>query len=433
MNPPTHSCNLHRPLLATAGTAIVAAHLLVAPSLSANDWPQWRGSQRNGVSAETGLLPQWPVDGPKLAWQARDLGSGYSTPAVVGDRLFVLGNQGMDNEFVEARSVADGKQLWQTRLGKVGKPDQQPSFPAARSTPTCTGDQIYALGSDGDLACLDPATGQIRWQKNLRTEFAGKSGTWAYAESPLVDGNTLVCTPGGAEATLVALDRLTGAVRWKSAVPGGDEAAYASAIIVEVGGVRQYVQMLQKGLVAVAANTGQHLWRYDKTISKYGANIPSPLARDGLVYSAGAGTGGGAVRIKAAPPTVEIEPVYFSAKLPAAIGGAVLVGDHLYGTGSQSLLCVEFATGTVKWEERALGPASLCLADGRLYLHGENGEVALVEPSPTGYAEKGRFTPPDPPKRLGPMEKAWTYPVVANQRLYIRDHAALWCYAIARR
>jgi hypothetical protein len=141
-----------------------------------------------------------------------------------------------------------------------------------------------------------------------------------------------------------------------------------------------------------------------------------------------AGTGGGAVRLKPKDGGVEAEPLYFEAKLPTAIGGAVKVGEHLYGTTAQAMLCLDFKTGQVKWEERALGAASLCYAEGRLYLHGENGQVALVEPSAEAYREKGRFAPPDQPKRANAMEKAWAYPVIAHARLYLRDHGMLWCY-----
>ena len=402
----------------------------MALSAAAADWPQWRGPQRDGVSRETGLLQDWPKDGPRLAWKVAGAGSGYSTPAVVGDRLYLLGNESLDNEFVQALSVKDGQRAWRTSLGKVGNPNQQPSFPAARSTPTVDGEFLYALGSDGDLACLETATGKIRWKKNLRTDFGGKPGTWAYSESPLIDGDTLVCTPGGSDATLVGLNRTTGETLWKCAAPGGDEAAYASAILVETDGVRQYVQLLQKGLVGVEAKTGKFLWRYAKPVSRYGANIPTPLASGGYIYSAAAGTGGGVVKLNVKNGAVEPEQVYFESKFPTAIGGAVKIGDFLYGTTGQALLCTEFATGQVKWEDRALGTASLCYADGRLYIHGENGDVALVEPGPESYREKGRFTPPDQPKKANDMEKAWAYPVVANGRLYIRDHGALWCYDV---
>lgn len=404
--------------------------IAVATYATANDWPQWRGPRRDGVSQETGLLKEWPKEGPKLLWQIKDADAGYSTPAVIGERLYLLANEGLDNEFAQALAVKDGQRVWQTPLGKVGNPNQQPNMPAARSTPTVDGELLYALGSDGDLACLETSTGKARWHKSLRADFGGKPGTWAYSESPLIDGDLLLCTPGGAEATVVALNKKTGEVLWKFAAPGGDMAAYASAIIVEAGGVKQYVQMLHKGLAGLEAKTGKLLWRYDKTVSRFNATIPTPVARDGLIYSAGAGTGGGAVRLKASGGAVEAEPAYFSPKLPTAIGGSVLVGDCLYGASNEGMLCVEFATGDVKWEDRALGAASLCLADGRLYLHGENGDAALAEPTPEGYREKGRFTPPDQPKRSNQMEKAWAYPVVANGRLYLRDHNALWCYDV---
>lgn len=412
----------------TLGVAFALLTLLVGNAARGDDWPQWRGPQRNGVSQEKGLLKQWPEGGPKLLWQAKKIGSGYSTPAIVGDRIFVLSNEGVDNEFVQALNVSDGKQVWTTKIGKVGNPNQRPSYPAARSTPTVDGDSLYALGSDGDLVCMESSTGKIRWQKSVRKEFDGKPGTWAYSESPLVDGDVLVCTPGGSTATLVALKKASGDTIWKCAVPGGDEAAYSSAIIVATGGIKQYVQMVQKGLVGVDAKTGKLLWRYDRTAQKSPAVIPTPVADDGRIYSAASRAGGGLVKLKVDNGAVEAEEVYFSAKLPAGIGGAVKVGDFLYGTTGQGLLCVEFATGNVKWEDRAIGAASICYADGRLYLHGENGDVALVEATPDAYREKGRFTPPDQPNR-GPS-KAWAYPVVANGRLYIRDLDSLWCYEI---
>ena len=409
-------------------TALTA--LLQMTSLApAADWPQWRGPNRDGISAEQGLLQQWPQEGPKLVWKVTDVGSGYSTPAVVGDRFYLLANEGLENEFVAAHSVSDGKRLWTARLGNVGNPTQNPKFPAARSTPTVEGGFLYALGSDGDLASVELATGKVRWRKSLRSDFGGKPGIWAYAESPLLDGDTLVCTPGGSEATLLALNKNSGEVLWKCALPEGDASAYASALVVETGGVRQYVQMLEQGLVGVEAKTGRFLWRFGRLVSKYKANIPTPVASDGIVYAGSAGTGGGAVKLQAKDGGVTAEPLYFESKLPTAIGGAIKVGDYLYGTTAQAMMCVDFKTGAVKWQERALGAASLCLAGGRLYLHGENGEVALVEASPEGYREYGRFTPPEPPAHPNSMEKAWAYPVVANGKLYIRDHGCLWCYA----
>lgn len=404
---------------------------------STSDWPQWRGPERNGLSPERGLLKQWPKEGPKLLWQVDDLGDGYSTPSVAAKRIYLMSNRGMDNEFVQALSTDDGKVIWATRVGNVGNPNQNPPYPKARSTPTVDGSLIYALGSDGDLVCLEAKTGKIRWQKSIRKEFGGQPGEWAYAESPLVDGDVVVVTPGGEQATIVALNKKTGAVIWKSAVPGGDAAGYASAIVVQGGGRKQYVQFLSKGLVGVDARTGQFLWRY-KEAAKGPAQYFSPVARGEFVYGGALGVGGGLVRLKPDGSGVAAEQVYFERGLPNGLGGAVLVGDHLYGTDIAvgPLVAAEFATGKVKWKAEGIGRVSLACADGLLYLHGLNGDVALIEASPEGYREKGRFTPPNQPKhkQVGTYpEQAFAHPVIANGRLYIRDLGTLWAYDIKAR
>ena len=397
------------------------------------DWPQWRGPERSGVSKESGLLKQWPAGGPKLLWQVNDLGDGYSTPVVVGNRIYMMSNRGMDNEFVQAISAADGKVIWTSRVGNVGNPDQNPSYPKARSTPTIDGAFLYALGSDGDLACLDVKTGKIRWSKNVRKEFGGQPGEWAYAESPLVDGDVVVVTPGGPQATMAALNKKTGAVIWKSAIPGGDPAGYASAIVVQAAGRKQYVQLLSKGMVGVDAKTGQFLWRY-ADVAKGPAQYFTPVASGEHVYCGALGIGGGMVRLKAEGNGVVAEPVYFTRGLPNGIGGAVIVGDHLYGTEvTQKLLAVEFLTGKVMWESKDFGWGSIAAADGHLYVHLVTGDYILAEASPAGFREKGRFTPPNPPKhkQVGQFpEMAFTYPVIANGRLYVRDLGTMWAYDI---
>jgi len=415
---------LYRSLLLPAGVGLLSLAAV------AGDWPQWRGPARTGISQETGLLKEWPKDGPKLLWQLPDIGDGYATPAVAGARLYLLGNRGMENEFVQALSVQDGKPLWTTRLGNVGSPNQEPPYPMARSTPTVEGDVLYALSSDGDLGCIETATGKARWRKSLRADFGGKPGKWAYSESPLIDGDVLVATPGGAEATLVALNKKTGDVIWKSAVPGGDAAAYSSAIVVEAAGRKQYVQFLDKGVVGVDAKTGRFLWRYEKT-SGGPANIPTPVEHDGYVYSANARRfGGGLVQLHATGEGVAAEEVYFERDVPNTLGGQVLLAGYLYGTNPKGMVSAEFTTGKVKWQSQGVGPGAVLYADGRLYVHGENGDVALVEASPEAYREKGRFTPSGQPKRVRSREMAWSYPVVANGRLYIRDLGTLWCYDV---
>ena len=424
-------------------TAILATLCVCLSAVSVNsssnfdsrsDWPQWRGPQRSGVSSETGLLRQWPAAGPKLLWQLNDIGDGYSTPSVVGNRIYVMSNRGMDNEFVQALSTVDGKVIWTTRVGNVGNPNQEPNYPKARSTPTIDGNFVYVLSSDGDLACLDAKSGKIRWQKSLRKDFAGVPGDWAYAESPLVDGNLVVATPGGAEATMVAVNKKTGALVWKSAIPGGDKAGYASAIVVQGGGRKQYVQLLTKGLVGVDAQTGQFLWRY-ADVAKGPAQYFTPIAQGDHVYGGALGVGGGLVRLKPEGSGVAAEQVYFTRGLPNGLGGAVVVGDLIYGTEvAQKLVAAEFKTGKVKWEAPDFGWGSVASADGLLFCHLiMTGEVVLVEATPDAFRLKGKFTPPSPPvhKKVGQFpEGAFTYPVISNGRLYIRDLGTLWAFDI---
>jgi outer membrane protein assembly factor BamB len=240
----------------------------------AEDWPQWRGPERTGLSKETGLLKEWPKGGPKLLWERKDLGGGYSTPAVVGDRLYFMADR-KGKEYVLALAVKDGSEAWATAVGKVG-PNMGPQYPGTRSTPTVDGDRIYALGSDGDLACLDKDKGTVVWSKNLRKAFEGAPGAWAYSESVLIDGDKLICTPGGKKVTMAALRKKDGEMVWASAIPQGDAAGYASTIAVDVGGSRQYVQFVAGGVIGVDAKTGKPLWRYDKTKDP-AANIPTPV------------------------------------------------------------------------------------------------------------------------------------------------------------
>ncbi|MBA4104606.1 MAG: polyvinylalcohol dehydrogenase [Pirellula sp.] len=414
--------------IAAASLALITLATLGGWTQAAN-WAQWRGPDRDGISAEKGLLKRWPAEGPKLAWQADELGDGYSTPAIVGDRIYLLGNEGLEDEYVLCLNAAGGEKIWRTRIGNVGNPDQRPPYPGARSTPTVDGDALYALGSDGDLARLDVKTGEIAWTKNLRTDFGGKPGVWAYSESPLVDGDVVIATPGGDEATIVGLNKATGELVWKSAIPEM-EAAYASAVKADLAGRTQYVQFLSKGLVGVDAASGELLWQYDHTAQGSMANIPTPVVDGDFIYSASGKGGGGLVKIVAKGDKFEAEEIYFEPQLPRAIGGSVLIGDHLYGTSSDSLMCVEFATGEVVWRDRSIGAAGVCYADGLLYLHGENGDVALVEATPTEYREVGKFTPPNAPDRG--KSKAWAYPVVADGKLYVFDWGTLWCFDVKK-
>jgi outer membrane protein assembly factor BamB len=412
--------------------SLVVIGLVAAAELVAGDWAQWRGPRRTGVSVETDLAKAWPATGPRLVWQVNDIGDGYGSPAVAGGRLYIMGNDGLENEFVQAVDLTNGARIWRQRIGKVGNPDQEPPYPAARSTPTIDGELLYAFGSDGDLACLETRTGRVVWQKNVRSEFGGRPGDWAYAESPLVDGNVVVCSPGGSEAAIVALNKRNGELVWKSAVPSPvdepEDAGYASAVVVEIDGKKQYVQFLGKGVVGVDAATGKFLWRYDAT-GGGPANIATPVNHDRYIYTA-AGSGSGLVRLSASGDRVVAEQVYLKRGLPNAIGGSIVIDGHLYGTTRQGLICADIVSGEIKWENPSIGVGSVCSADGLLFIHGENGQLALVEATPVEYREKGHFALPGVPERINPRETAWSYPVVSNGRLYVRDKSVLWCYDV---
>lgn len=389
------------------------------------DWPQWRGVERNGISTETGLLKEWPKEGPALRWKATEIGTGYSSPTIVEGRVYLQTTKG-EKEATICLEEATGKKLWSTEFGTVG-PNQGPQYPGTRATPTIDGGLLYCLASNGELACLDRLSGSLKWKKSLRTDFGGKPGMWVYSESVLIDGDRLICTPGGKEATLVALNKNNGDVVWKCAVPEGDTAEYASIMIVQSGASKQYVQFLRKGVVGVDAATGKFLWKYSKTVDM-GANILTPVVSGNKVFTSGSRTGGAVIEVVADGEGSKANEIYFNKAITPSIGGAVLVDKHLYCTTSQALICVEFETGKVKWTERSVGAAGICYADGRLYVRGFNpGEVALVVPSPESYQEKGRFKQADRSKI-----QAWPHPVVANGGLYLRDQETLLCYNVAQ-
>lgn len=401
---------------------------LLVLNCAAGDWPQFRGPNRDGISKETGLAKEWPEGGPKLVWQNKEVAEGWGAPAVAGERVYLLGSKGVEEEAVLAYNVSDGSKVWSTKIGGVGKPNQQPKYPGTRSTPTIDHGAAFVFGSDGDLVAVDAATGAVKWHKNVRTEFGGESGIWAYAESPLVDGEHVVVSPGKEKATVVALNRNTGAEVWRCAIPEGDAAAYGSTIVVDYGGIKQYVAVLQNGMVGIDANSGKFLWRYARAGKGSPAYIPTPVARDGVIYTAGARTGGGAVKLKVVEgDKVSAEELYFDTKLPAAIGGSVLVGNTLFGTSAGGLQAVDFGFGKVKWQDKSVGPASLLFADGNLVLHSEEGDLALVQASADGYHEKGRFKPKDAPARPGGA-KSWAYPALADGQLYIHEGSSLWRY-----
>jgi outer membrane protein assembly factor BamB len=391
------------------------------------DWPQFRGPDRTGLSRDIGLLKEWPKDGPPLVWKVEGIGIGYSSVSMENDKIFTMGDL-KDASYVFALDRATGNMLWSTKVGKPGG-----NYAGTRCTPTLDGELLYAIGQFGDLVCLETATGKEHWRKNLPKDFGGQSGGWNYTESPLVDGNKLVCTPGGKNATMVALDKKTGELIWRCGVPEGDRAGYSSMVIADVGGIRQYVQLMAGGVYGIAANDGRFLWKYDR-YARNTANVPTPIVRGDLIFvTAGYGKAGALLKLISNGDTFEVTEIYENRELTNRHGGVLLIGDHLYGDRDQGgfPFCAEFLTGKVVWPRRersqGRGSAAITYADGHLYIRYDNGYVVLVEATPKGYAEKSIFKIPNS------EQQSWSHPVVVGGRLYLREKDTLWCYDVAAR
>jgi len=389
-----------------------------APGVAA-DWPQWRGLHRDGISPETALLESWPAGGPRLLWKTQGLGEGYSSFAVVGDRIYTQGQQG-NQEFVLAYDTNTGKQLWKVPTGG-GYQESRGNGP--RGTPTIDGDRLYALAADGTLVCLRAATGERIWGVNLMERFGGRVPTWGISESPLIDGDRLIVTPGGPGASVVALEKLKGNLLWKSQ---SDSAGYSSPIAFDAGGARKVVVFTAQGAIALDMKNGEFQWRYDKVANRT-ANIATPIVHDGYVFlSSDYGTGCALLKLTASAKAVDASEVYFNREMRNHYTTSVLVGDHLYGFSSGILTAMKFLTGEVAWRDRSVGKGNVIYAEGNLYAFGEDGVVGLIQATPQSYREKSRF---EIHKGSYPT---WTPPVIANGKLYLRDQDNLYCYNIKR-
>jgi outer membrane protein assembly factor BamB len=406
-------------------------------AIAGGNWPAFHGPARNAICRERGLLKSWPEEGPKLLWKLDGLGRGLSAVSIAGGRLFTMGDRPSEGDtevqFVLAYNLQTRQLLWATPIGPRhrGGPD------GPRCTPTISGGLVYALGTDGALVCLDAAGGAVRWRKSLVNDFGGKmmSG-WKYSESPLIDGNKVICTPGGDKAAIVALDKLTGETIWTSTVPklgdkGADGAAYSSVVVAQIDGVRQYVQLVGRGVIGVDAQTGRFLWGYNKVANNV-ANVTTPVVRGSYVFASTAySTGAALLKIVRKGDGFEAREVYFISPkdFQNHHGGVVRIGDYIYGGHGPNRgdpACVEFGTGKVVWKERApaSGSAGVLYADGHLVFRYDRGDVVLVEATPDAFRVKGRFKP------LRDKGPAWSHPVIHNGRLYLRHSDILTCYDI---
>jgi outer membrane protein assembly factor BamB len=408
--------------------------VLCLRSATAGDWPTFRGPDRTAVSKETGLLTKWPTDGPPLVWKMRGAGRGYASLAIAGDRIYTLGDGPSSasdkDEYLICFDRRTGKVLWKAKTGKPWT-SGQPNWRSSRSTPTVDGGLVYVITPYGQLICFETADGHERWRKSLQNDFGGKKADgWGYSESVLIDGDHLICTPGGPKDTLVALDKETGKLVWKASRPGDRGAGHSSIVTSEVGGTRVYVQDTGSGPIGVRADDGKVLWSYP--IEKTTAVIPTPIVRGDLAYfSIGYGRGG--MLLKQVPGKdgrVAIKEVYpLDPRMANKHGGVILVGDYIYGDTNDSGVpfCAELKTGHIMWKKRGSGrgSASFAAADGRLYIHFADGAMVLALAQPTAYTEVGSFKVPGSGSR-----PSWSHPVVLDGRLYLREQDTILCYDI---
>ena len=413
--------------------AAAVAGLVIADPLTAADWPTFRGTGRTAVAPDTDLLESWPADGPRLVWETKGAGRGYASPVIVGTRIYTLGD-GLStaddkDEYLTCFDRATGRPLWKTKTGQPWN-DGKESWQSSRSTPTVDGDMVYVITPFGTLVACKAADGAEVFRVDLKERFGGKKGdAWGYSESVLIDGDRLLCTPGGEQAAIVALDKKTGADLWSCPIPGLRGAGHSSIVISEVKGRRIYVQTTASGPVGVDAATGRLLWSYpiDQTV----AVIPTPIIRDDLVFfSAGYRRGGALLRQVPDGDGVKVEELYgLNVDLANKHGGVVLVGDHLYGDSDDKGIpfCADLMTGAIAWKQRGSGKnsATVMAADGHIYIRYSDGTVSLVKADPAEYREVGSFKVPGSGDR-----PSWAHMVILDGLLYLREGDAILCYDI---
>ncbi len=408
----------------------------VAPTVLGEDWPSFRGPNRTSVVNDPKLLKSWPVGGPKLLWEIAGAGRGYASLAIVDGKMYTLGDglstQKDTDEYLSCFDQSSGKQLWATKTGSPWTSGPKPDWHSSRSTPTVDEGLVYVVTPQGKLLCCKASDGKEVWRKDFEKDFGGKKDdVWGYSESVLVDGNKVICTPGGGKSTVVALDKKTGETIWTCKNPADIGAGHASVVISKVGNTKVYVQSTGSGLMGFS-EAGSLLWTYP--VAKTTAVIPTPIIRDDLVFMPVGYKKGGAL-VKQVPSSdggVSVKEIYgLNTALANKHGGVILVGNHLYGDSDDKgqPYCADLMTGEIQWKrtDRGSGSGSAVVVAGgdRLYIRYQSGDMSLVEANPAEYKEVGSFKIPGSGER-----PSWSHPVILEGKLYLREQDKILCYDV---
>jgi len=406
----------------------------VVINLQAQDWPQWRGANRDGVYKATGLNLNWSEKQPALLWTFREAGSGFTAPVIIGTTLYSQGAAD-GSDFAFALDTETGALKWKQNLG-----DEHVSFQnrgnGPRGSITVDGNSLYLIRGGGQIAALSAVDGKILWQKDFKTDFGGALMTdWGFSESPLVDGNLVIFSPGGEEGTVVALDKNSGDLIWR-ATELTDKCSYSSPVITTVDGVRQYVFLTEKNVAGIAAKDGKLLWNIDAPGFRT-AVIPTPIVMNDLVYvTQGYNFGCILIRLKKSGDTFETETLYANRNMTNQHGGAVLVNGHVYGySEAPGWTCQDLMTGENVWSQRSreAGKGSiLAVNDKLLLLDMLTGLLTVIAASPDGWKEFGNLPIPERTQIQTTDNQVWTHQVVANGKLYLRDHDLLFCFDLTK-
>jgi len=386
------------------GSLVLAASLAMA-----EDWPQWRGPNRTGVSLEKGWSTTWPTEGPKRLWEAK-VGVGWSSFSVANGKAYTMGNEG-EVDFVYCFDAATGKTIWTHKYDCSSKDPN--GYPGTRCTPTVDGDRVYSVSRQGHFFCLDAATGAVKWSKDFGKDFGSKPPTWGFAGSPWIEKDWVVYEVGGEGASVVAFNKLTGEVVWKN---GNDAPGYSSIVAFDLKAERSFVQFSGSQIILRRMKDGAEVGRTEWKTS-YGVNAATPIIEgDKLFLSSGYGYGCALFQMKADG----LEQVWRSKKMKNHVDSCVLWEGYLYGYDENTLRCLDFKTGEEKWAEGKYGKGSVLLADGKLLLYGQKGKLGVAAASPEGYKEVVSAD-------ILKDNDTWAPPALANGRVYLRARSQVVC------